>query len=109
MDEDQLALLFATVEGETGLWELVWELNTRWGKRPENLAMARRIVRRLLGDGLIQVDWCDETDGALTPIADTELEAVLASERWWQPPGDDARSVRAWATEKGRAAYFAAG
>lgn len=109
MDQDHLALLLATVEGETGLWELVWELNSRRGRHPENVALARRIVRQLADQGLVQVDWCDETDGALTPIDDAEVEAVLDSERWWQPPGEDGRSVRAWATDEGRAAYFASG
>ena len=80
VDQDREALLVATVEAETGLWELVWELNTLHGKDPANLATARRIVQSLLDE-----------------------------DRWWEPPGGNLRAVRAWATEKGRAAYFSSG
>jgi hypothetical protein len=99
-------VLWLAIEDYSGLWEVVWELNTRFpGNDPSNRRRARETVRVLLDRGLLDLYWSQEPLGDPVRISAEEAQALLDDDRFWEEPVAGGRSVRIGATEAGEEAY----
>jgi hypothetical protein len=99
-------VLWLAIEDYSGLWEVLWELNTRFPKESiTNRDRARETVRELLRRRLVDLYWSEEPYGDPIRIPFQEAEAVLDDERNWEEPVPKDRSVRIGATETGEEVY----
>ncbi|HEV7935273.1 MAG TPA: hypothetical protein VGP70_23545 [Actinomadura sp.] len=101
------AVLWAAIEDYSGLWEIVWELNTLdpEGAEKQHIQMSKAIVRDFLNRDWVQLFWCQEPYGGVTLIAEKEIGQVLADAASWMPPDPEAVSVRVSATDAGERMY----
>lgn len=107
MSELARRVLWLAIEDYSGLWEVVWELNSL---RPncsavENRASARELVSELLHLGLIEIFRCEEPDGEPVAVDKQVGERILSSEESWEPPEFHGVSWRIGATSQGEKAY----
>lgn len=101
LTNEHRAILWAAIEGDAGLWDLEWELNTLNGERLTNRADAREIVNDLLTRGLVTISVADGGSSPV-PLSAPEARHVLDREDAWEPKGpDDTGVVRVNATEGG--------
>jgi hypothetical protein len=107
MSEVVRRVLWLGIEDYSGLWEVVWELNTlRDDKTPaENRATAQEIVTELLEKDLIQIFQCEEPDGSPVAVPMGVAKKILETDSAWEPPGFNGVSWRIGATDKGERAY----
>jgi hypothetical protein len=99
-------VLWLAIEDYSGLWEIVWELNTRSPEdRASNGRRARETVRELLQRGFLDLYWTDEPYGDPVRIPAPEIDAVLDTDEYWDAPTAGVRSVRIGATEAGEEGY----
>ena len=107
MSELVRRVLWLGIEDFSGLWEVVWELNTLMPDRDpaQNRDLARDIVHGLLAEGLVQIFQCKEPDGQQVAVSLETAEEVLAGDEAWEPPEFNGLSWRIGATEKGSEAY----
>jgi hypothetical protein len=99
-------VLWLAIEDYSGLWEVVWELNTRLPRRTNsNVETARQVVRELLRRGWIDLYWSQEPYGDPIRIPAEEAEEVLNNDRNWQAPSAGMRSVRIGASETEEEVY----
>ena len=102
LTDEHRAILWAAIEGDAGLWELEWELNTLNGDAPTNRVDAREIVNDLLARGLVTISVADGGSSPV-PLSGAEARHVLDRDDAWEPKGaDDTGVVRVNATEEGR-------
>ena len=102
-------ILWLAIEDYSCLWEVVWEINTRY---PELLPTQRKTaaayaVRTLLSRRWIKLYQCQEPYGTLTPLRSEEYEEALSETANWAEPGEGTVSIRIGATEEGERAYQA--
>jgi hypothetical protein len=107
--DDQLirVLLWLAIEDYAGLWEAVWELNTRRPETPEseNRRAAEQVLRELLGAGHVRLFRSREPYEDVTPISTAQADTVLGQDESWAEPVRDGTSIRFGATPAGEAAY----
>lgn len=109
MSESELArrVLWLAIEDYSGLWEVIWELNSLAPSRDsgQSRVLAKRLVHDLLVKGLIQIYRCQEPDGELLAVPTADGKKILERTDAWKPPEFDGCSWRIGATEKGEQAY----
>ena len=109
MEDEELVrpLLWLGIEDYAGLWEAVWELNTRRPEQPEpaNRLIAERILRELLDAGHIRLFKSPEPYGDVASIPLHEAEAALGRCENWAEPRPNGVSVRFSTTPSGEALY----
>ncbi len=100
-------LLWACIEDYAGLWELLWEVNSKFPELPENerKRMSLNVASLLLDNGFIKLYRCKEPYGELSELDADEARVVLGEERNWEAPEFEGVSIRAAATEKGEELY----
>lgn len=101
-------ILWLAIEDYSGLWEVVWEINSRYGElsETERLVLARQVVRDLASRGWVALYRCQEPYGDMVPLSPEEYDEVLLNPANWEPPTADSVSIRIGATEAGERAYF---
>lgn len=102
-------LLWVCIEDYAGLWELEWELATKFPDispetRRESL---RNIVSKLMGSGLIILYQCQEPYGDTRPLSEEEARKAIESDEAWVCPEAQAKSIRVSATKEGEKIYQA--
>lgn len=108
MDDDEIkrTLLWLGIEDYSGLWEAVWELNTRAPEEEtSNAALARRSLQDYLRQGWIELFECEEPEGDLRQLSTTAAMAALQRDGAWKEPAPGTRSIRFSTTPKGESAY----
>lgn len=102
------ALSMAT-EDVSGIWELVWAINTELpGTEPDvRFLLAQYLLLDLLFDGLVRLVRWNPITGKERAIPLYEAIHVVADARSWSPPeqGTD-EQLRFHSTSKGDEAYF---
>ncbi|SRR6266496_4124854 len=100
-------VLLQAIEGEAGLWELVWELNTidPAGEAAQHQERAAAVLGEQVARGWVDLFYSNEPDGALIPIPRSETAKVLGDPQAWEEPRPGGRSIRVSATPAGDAAY----
>ena len=77
-------ILSSSEEGYCGLWELVWEINSRYPDEPVDLrkATAERVVRTLGERGWIELYECDPWPASpkpeSVPVEPDRCESILS-------------------------------
>jgi len=101
-------ILWLAIEDYSGLWEVVWEINSRYGElsETERMVLARQVVRDLASRGWVALYRCQEPYGDMVPLSLEEYERVLLNPANWVQPTADSVSIRISATEAGERAYF---
>ncbi|OKI21591.1 hypothetical protein A6A25_09910 [Saccharothrix sp. CB00851] len=101
--------LWQAIEDYSGLWEVVWELNTL---HPDGSARFHGDLARAAVDDLVRRDWVElfhsqEPDVGLEKVRPEDVPRVLADPANWEEPARDGRCVRMSATPAGEDAYRA--
>lgn len=106
-DEAIKVALWQAIEGYSGLWEVVWELNTLEpdSDAHEHHELAVAAVRELASRGWIELFTSLEPGGEPELVPRAQIETVLAHSANWDEPQPRSRSARISATEAGQAAY----
>jgi hypothetical protein len=92
---------------DSGLWEVVWDLN---GARADVPANANRATALEAVRWLLERDWIEryrirEPDGEPADVPTEEARRLLDSPDAWEPAAAGEISVRIRATEEGEKAY----
>ena len=98
-------ILWLAVEGDSGLWEVLWDLTAHYPDLPaqEREALAWKGVAELVGRKWIRVCSCVEPGGSLSSLSEAQIKAALAEKRSWRAPAKGGVSIRITATDSGRA------
>lgn len=101
--------LWACIEDYAGLWELLWEVNSKFPKCPESQRkrLSLEAVQLLLDRGLIKLYQCQEPYGDLSELDLQTARSALKRESYWEAPEFRGISIRVGATEKGKAMWQA--
>ena len=107
IESSKKILLWACVEDYAGLWELRWEINSKFPDlpEPERKRLSIETVLLLLGAGLIKLYRCQEPYGELSELDTNKARIVLSEEKYWEAPESNSVSIRAGATEEGEKSY----
>jgi len=102
-------LLWACIEDYAGLWELLWEVNSKFPEysESERKHLSLEVAKLLLERGGIKLYRCQESYGNLSELDLESARAVLNGESNWEAPDFEGISIRAGATKKGEALYQA--
>jgi len=68
------------------LYNVVWQLNTLFGRNSDNLQLAQNLVGNLLRRGLVRLFRAPFDTSHQDPIPDVEAPSVVASRDAWEPP-----------------------
>lgn len=100
-------LLWACIEDYAGLWELLWEVNSKFPglSESERKRVSLEVVQLLLDKGFIRLYRCKEPYGDLSELDADAVSVALSEENNWKAPELAGVSIRAGATEKGEALY----
>jgi hypothetical protein len=87
-DGDTLqAVLWLAVEGESGAWEALWELNGKWpDQAATNRQRVQESIRELARRGWIVLFTRRGLDGPRESLDARAAEEFLTSESTWEPP-----------------------
>ncbi len=98
------ALLWLAIEDYAGLWEAVWDLNSRRPQLPEseNRRVAEETLRELVRAGQVTLFRSREPYEDVTPISAAESDEVLADRENWLEPTPHGTSIRFGATRQAR-------
>lgn len=109
VNEVTKVLLWACIEDYAGLWELLWEVNSKFPETSEaqRKKLSLDVTRLLLDNELIKLYLCKEPYGELSEIDTHSAISFIGDERNWEAPEFEGISVRAGATKKGEALYEA--
>jgi hypothetical protein len=91
-----------------GLYELVWELNTKYpdSSGDERLQVARAALTGLLQDGLVELFSARWSPSHYEAVSAGRAVALVALDSAWRPPSDaDGTFVAFAVTDAGRRAY----
>lgn len=96
-------ILSAAVEDYTGLWEILWQLNTDYPEKPPeaNRRMAADAIVSLAERGLIALYLGAEFPAGARRIEPAEVSSVLDADAHWNEPAAHAEHVRLAATDSG--------
>ena len=97
------------MEDYCGLWEAVWELNTRYPdlSQRERFVAAESAVRTLISQGWVGLYGdCDFGGRDLKPLRHEEYEEALLDPTNWEPPFPRSESTWFGATDAGEEAYY---
>ncbi len=105
-------ILSSSEEDYTGLWEVVWEINSRYPDEPPDLrkATAKRAVRTLFERGWIELYECSPWPACpgpkAVPVDPESRESILSRGQNWEAP--EAESPTYWiaTTEEGDEADY---
>ena len=99
-EELRRSLIADATNDVIGVYEALWDANTRWPERPpsERLRIAEEAVRSALDEGLLIVEVGSWQDGT-TPVDDAEARTLLNEWATWAIP--DGPKVFVWRTDKG--------
>lgn len=110
--ENAFATLTDAVEDCTGLWDAVWELvgvplNNTEAKSlyDSKISEAQSILQKLVSHGLVKLCKGDSWPGEAEQEADilpSELNSVLTTVQYWQPPEEGEAYICFYATVTGK-------
>lgn len=100
-------ILFLAIEDYSGLWEVVWEINTNYPYLGDNekYLIAKRLVSLLFNKGYIKYYWCKEPYGDIEEIANQETENILNRKDYWEAPENNSIAIRIGITKEGEKEY----
>lgn len=100
-------LLWACIEDYAGLWELLWEVNSKFPmfSDEERKRGSLEAMQLLLDRGLIKLYRCKEPYGDLSELDADAVRGALSEEDNWKAPEFRDVSIRAGATKDGEALY----
>jgi hypothetical protein len=104
-EDIRAALLRLSVDDWTGLWEILWFIQTMYPdlESDRKREVALDALRSLLGMGLVRLVYFEEVGNKEEMISQDDYDDVLALERSWAPPEIAfGRHVRFVATDAGR-------
>jgi hypothetical protein len=95
-------ILWAGVDDWTGLWEVVWDIQTKWPELAGHPAeeMARSLLRGLLAQGLVYLCYFKHEGNSERPVGTEEAYELMENEENWLPVADR-EHVRFATTEAG--------
>jgi hypothetical protein len=104
IDPETKAIMWAAIEGDAGLWEAAWELNTLFPEHApsENRRRAEAIIRRLLGKGWVRLFRWREPLESCTALSPAEHNQALRESSNWEPPEPHGLSICFDATPRGK-------
>ncbi|HEB59624.1 MAG TPA: hypothetical protein ENJ01_10400 [Gammaproteobacteria bacterium] len=111
IEEILKTLLWACIEDYAGLWELLWEVNSKVPGMSEfeRKRLALQATQFLLEKGFIRLFRCNEPYGDLSELEMYVARGALHEERNWDAPEVDGISIRVGATEEGEELYMSGG
>lgn len=100
-------LLWACIEDYAGLWELLWEVNSKFPELTdaEKKCMSLEALQLLIEKDFIRLYRCKEPYGKLSELEASVALVALTKEKNWVAPELADVSIRAGATQKGEALY----
>lgn len=100
-------LLWACIEDYAGIWELLWEINSKFPELPrsERRRVTFEVIQLLLHNNFVKLYRCKEPYGDLSELDTDAAHLALKEDKNWEPPAIDGVSIRAEATEKGKDLY----
>ena len=106
-DRVQQIILWAAIEDFTGLWGILWELNTVFpGKKEENLELAKKRIEDYLKTEVVTLYSNIYTFNDYREIElDKSVELIGISENW-KAPFIGEKYYCLSATEKGKREYY---
>lgn len=107
MIEFMKVLLWACIEDYAGLWELHWEVNSKFPDltEEERKRILIEAVSFLISNGLVKLHRCDEPYGDLSELDLEAAFSALSEEKNWEAPDTSDVSIRAGATKRGEELY----
>ena len=105
-------ILSSSEEDYIGLWEVVWEINSRYPDQPPNLrkATAKRVVRTLFERSWIELYECSPWPASPEPesvsIDPARRESILSREENWEAPAPECPTYWIATTDEGDKAYY---
>jgi hypothetical protein len=100
----RLRVLWLGIEGESGLWEIRWDLASEG--QSATLGELRTIVAELSTNGWIQLTSGVEPGGVTSPIAAEEVPRILGNDKSWEEPEPRGVSIRYVTTDLGERVYW---
>lgn len=104
LKESIRSVLWATIEDFSGLWEIVWELNSV-NLQKNNAKLAISILTYLLNNDLIQLYRSKWGEDELSKIQKVEAILLLHKQDSWLIPRIGEICIRAGSTQKGEDYY----
>ncbi len=102
-------VLGMAAEDVTGLWEVLWELNTEYPKIAPavRLFVARYTMIHLIDDGLIVLVRWDSAEHTEEEVGLGEAVSLLVDDDNWRAPAEsDSEQLRFHTTPEGDRAYY---
>jgi hypothetical protein len=96
-------VLSAAVEDYTGLWEILWQLNTDYPETPpeENRRIAARAIASLADRGLVDLYLGTAFPAGARRIDPAQRGQIMHVDAYWNEPAPHAEHVRLAATDAG--------
>lgn len=96
-------VLVSGFEDSTGLWEVIWYLNTASPEMPEDhkVKMARSVLKDLLRERSIELYYVDEASRREEKLPTTDATEVLAHDANWATPDVVGKEYRYINTKRG--------
>lgn len=100
-------LLWACIEDYAGLWELHWEVSSKFPdlSEEERERILIEALSLLISNGLVKLYRCDEPYGDLSELGLEAALSALSEEKNWEAPDTSDVSIRASATKSGEELY----
>ncbi len=101
-------ILWLGIEDYSGLWEILWELNSQYPELAEakRYELAQSTLQTLVDKGYLSLYRCQEPYGELTEIPFNEVRSLIHNSENWKEPKPDSLSLRISTTQEGEAAYI---
>ena len=97
-------ILWLGIEGPTGLWEILWELQLPADN--QTIAMIGGVVEQLLDEGYVGLYEEHDPRDPLRPLTAEDGASALRAERNWFEPSVGATCVRFETTSLGQSRYW---
>jgi len=100
-------ILDLAVDDYTGLWELVWgvQSSTQEDERRSNIALLRTELEELVAQGAVAFFRGINFNGDEVAVSVDEVPGLLANNQSWEPPEPNSSHLRLLATEEGQRKY----
>ena len=109
MDVKQITkkILWLGMEDYSGLWEILWELNTLYPEISETkkYELAQNTVQALIDKGYLNLYRCEEPYDKLSKVSSNEAYSLIDDFESWKEPKPNSISLRIGTTQKGEDAY----
>ena len=98
-------ILWSTIEDYSGLWEIVWEINSLI-EGADSRAIAKEVLALLKNHGLIEYYFAKWGQEGLKKISESEMRELLEEDQYWAPPSIDQDCMKVGTTQKGEEYYY---